>query len=91
MILPYGNLTYNFDFEIPFYITGEIEVSLIAPNACFTDTLKHVFLKCDLEEIALKVNIQIYPNPTQRSTVFETSKGVDNLFIYHDLGEEVLG
>ncbi len=89
-ILPDGTSIFSTDLEIPFDQSGEIIITLIASNDCFSDTLQRTITITDLVNTELDQAIYIYPNPTKDFFTIETGIQIDQLQLYNILGVQQL-
>ena len=84
--LPDGTMVFDENFEIPYPQSGEVTVTLIAANTCFSDTLEQVFVITDLENLAFHPKIKLYPNPAQDFITIETQVSINEIYLYDVLG-----
>lgn len=88
-LLSNGTSIFEEHFEIPYNENGEITVTLMASNACFSDTLQQTLLISGENNLVENSDILIYPNPVGHSITLETTKYIEELHLYNVLGENV--
>jgi len=89
-MLPDGTSVFDENFDITYNLSGEISVSLVASNNCFSDSLQQVLTISDVTNSEIDKKIYSYPNPTQNTFTLETEMRVDELYLYDVLGHCVL-
>jgi type IX secretion system substrate protein/peptidase C25-like protein len=89
-ILPDGTSSFEEIFEIPYNQSGEISVTLIASNDCFSDTLQQTIIITDVVSLVSNEDIRVFPNPAQHFVRIETSKHIDLLQMYDASGNQIM-
>ena len=89
-ILPDGMSTFEEHFEIPYNQNGMLSVTLLASNACFSDSLTQDLIITDLSDIIDENQIQVYPNPTEKYITIETAAFINEINLYNSLGVHIL-
>jgi len=85
-ILPNGVVIYDENFELDYNGNGETAVTLIASNACYSDTLEQVITITDLSDLKIEKSISVYPNPSIGNITLETNLKIDAIHMYDLLG-----
>ncbi|MEM9920952.1 MAG: T9SS type A sorting domain-containing protein [Bacteroidota bacterium] len=89
-MLPDGTSSDEETFEIPFDQSGEISVTLIASNDCYSDTLEQLILLTNLKAPGDIKEVSIFPNPVQDFVTVKTAELIDEIRIYDVLGNQLM-
>ncbi len=86
-VLPNGTIFSDEILETPYNQSGETNITLIASNDCFSDTLQQNIFITELTELKPEESeVYIYPNPTQNQLTLEAKKTITKVEIYDALG-----
>jgi len=88
-IFPDEMTTTDENFDFPFDESGTVTITLVASNACFSDTLQQDITLTSLPFFPAEKNIRIFPNPAKDFITITTNTPIRKLEIINVLGTPI--